>query len=94
MTPLIEEEYTPRTFAVVRDSDESGVSGTGYVLQGVVWHNGKVTVCWKTAHSSIAVYDSWEDFEFIHITSHPTNKTRIAWFTPCVLDEVVTYPQD
>lgn len=70
----------PRLFTIIRHADESGVSGTGRVLDGIVWHNGKVTVCWRTGpHSSIAVYDSFEIFKAIHIDSHPTNGTEIIW---------------
>lgn len=66
-------------FSMYRFSDASGVSGTGRVLDGVIWHNGKVTVCWRTTHSSIAVYDSWEAFSAIHVDSHPTNQTMFLW---------------
>lgn len=69
----------PRMFSMVRTADESGVSGTGRVLDGVVWSNGKVTVQWRTENSSIAVYDSFETFEAIHITPHPDNGTVIEW---------------
>lgn len=65
-----------------RNNDESGVSGTGIVLDGVVFPNGKVTVCWrcvKTNASSISVFDSFEDFTKIHIDSHPTNGTEIIF---------------
>lgn len=71
--------HEPRMFSMIRAADESGVSGTGRVLDGVVWHNGKVTVQWRTANSSIAVYDSFETFEAIHITPHPDNGTVIEW---------------
>lgn len=72
-----------RTFVLSRESDESGVSGTGEVLEGVVFHTGQVVACWKTessvGHSSIAIYESWEAFHAIHIKSHPTNQTQIRW---------------
>lgn len=77
----------PHLFTVVRHGDESGVSGTGRVLDGVMWHNGKVSVCWRTdiagtrhGFSSITIYDSFEAFKFIHIDSHPTNDTEIVWY--------------
>jgi len=76
----------PRLFSMVRESDESGVSGTGRVLDGVRFHNGMVSVCWRTdvgaaahGHTSIGVYPTWEAFEFIHISSHPTNQTKVVW---------------
>jgi hypothetical protein len=71
-------------FTMVRNADESGISGTGRVLDGVVWHNGAVTVMWRTdvdaskhGYWSSGVYPSFEAFKFIHIDSHPTNKTEI-----------------
>jgi len=75
----------PRLFTVVRNQDESGVSGTGRVLDGIVFHTGQVIVCWRTdidkhGVSSLGIYNSWEDFKFIHIDSHPSNKTEIIWF--------------
>lgn len=76
----------PKLFAIHRDTDESGVSGTGHVLDGVLFHTGQVVICWRTdveasqhGHSSLGIYPSWEAFEFIHISSHPSNKTRIDW---------------
>lgn len=72
---------SPRTFSMVRGADESGVSGTGKVLEGVQFSDGTVAVRWLTVNqaSSTAIYDSFDSFESIHIKSHPTNKTRIIW---------------
>ncbi len=73
----------PRLFTMIRTRDESQISGTGRVLDGVLFHNGKVVICWRTdtkhGYSSIGVYDSWAAFQFIHIDSHPTNGTKILW---------------
>lgn len=66
---------------MIRGGDESGVSGTGKVLEGVEFSDGTVAVRWITPNqaSSTAVYESFDSFEAIHIKSHPTNKTRIIW---------------
>ncbi|MEP0548072.1 MAG: hypothetical protein ABJF88_14145 [Rhodothermales bacterium] len=73
----------PRLFTLYRRSDESGVSGTGRVLDGVVFHNGKVVVCWRTdlrgGHSSIIIYDDWEAFEAVHVAPHPPEQTEIVF---------------
>jgi hypothetical protein len=76
----------PRLFTMRRKADASGVSGTGRILDGTLYHNGFVTICWRTdfegakhGYSSIGVYPSWDAFEFIHITSHPTNETEVIW---------------
>ena len=64
---------------MIRNADESGVSGTGHVLDGVVFHTGQVVVCWRSDRSSIATYQSYDDFKTLHIDSHPTNLTEILW---------------
>lgn len=77
MSPVPE----PRLFSLVRHADETGISGTGRVLDGVVFHNGKVVVCWRSdlhgGHSSLIVYDSWEAFEHVHVVPHPPEQTEI-----------------
>lgn len=76
----METRYTePRRFTLFREKDASGVSGVGRVLDGVVFHNGKTVVCWRTLVSSVSVYDNFEDFRFIHIDSHPDNGSVIRW---------------
>lgn len=71
------------TFSIIRKADEGGVSGIGRVLDGVIFHNGKVAICWRTenkhGYTSVAVYDSFKAFKFIHIDSHPTNNTEIIF---------------
>lgn len=79
-------ELKPRAFTVIRVNDESGVSGVGRVLDGVLFHTGQVVICWRTdveaathGFSSLGIYPSWKAFEFIHIESHPTNETQVVW---------------
>lgn len=76
----------PQMFSVYRKRDSSGVSGNGRVMDGVIFHNGWVSVCWRTdvdaaahGYSSIAVYQSFEAFRFIHIDSHPENESKIVF---------------
>lgn len=66
----------PRRFLFRRDEDESGISGTGYVAEGVQFTDGRCAVRWRTDRASVAVYDSIEDVEFIH--GH-NGKTSIVW---------------
>jgi hypothetical protein len=80
------ETTGPRTFTVVRRSDESGVSGTGRVLDGCVFHNGQVVICWRgdinsetSGYSSLAIYPCWEAFHKIHIGAHPENRTEVVF---------------
>lgn len=75
-------------FELTRRNDESGVSGTGLVLQGMVFNDGSVAVRWCTenaGHSS-TVYgpedgtSGWQKFLSIHVLSHPTNGTVIVFY--------------
>jgi hypothetical protein len=68
----------PCLFRLVRDLDASGVSGTGHVADGVVWHDGTCSVRWRTATRSTTVYDSLGDVEKIH--GHG-GATRIDWYS-------------
>ncbi len=91
----------PRLFTVIRNADESGVSGTGRVLDGIVFHNGQVVVCWRgdlqarkegsqeKGFSSVAVYPCWEAFKMIHVDAHPSNETEIVFGAEGDLDESV-----
>jgi hypothetical protein len=55
-----------KMFYLKRDSDESGISGTGRVAQGFVFDNGKVAVTWLSEHPSVTVYDSLGEVTAIH----------------------------
>lgn len=55
-----------KAFVLVRTEDESGVSGTGVVAEGVQFSSGKCVIAWVTEFRSVAVYDSIEDIVAIH----------------------------
>lgn len=65
-----------RRFNLVRNEDESGVSGTGIVAQGIQFDDGTCAMRWLTAKASTAVYDNIIDLESIH--GHG-GKTVIQW---------------
>lgn len=69
----------PRAFTMVRKKDETGVSGKGRVLDGVIFHDGKTVIYWRSDKPSIAIYNSFDEFQQVHIESHPKNKTEIIW---------------
>jgi hypothetical protein len=76
----------PRLFTLIRHTDETGVSGIGRVLDGVIFHTGQVVVCWRTdsnpekpGYSSIAVYPSWDAFLYVHVQPHPVEETEIVF---------------
>ncbi len=70
-----------RTFEMFRGEDESGVSGTGKVLEGVVFSDGPCVIRWVTELTgrSEARYDSFATFVAIHINSHVSNKTKVVF---------------
>jgi hypothetical protein len=70
------EELRPRTFALVRDHDVTGVSGTGSVADGVQWPDGTVSVRWVGPHPSTVFWNSLDDALAVH--GHGGH-TRIVW---------------
>jgi hypothetical protein len=79
----------PRLFTVIRRFDALGVSGTGRIMDGIIFHTGQVVVCWRTdidqsrpGYSSICIYPSWEAFKHIHIDPHPENQTEVLFGPP------------
>lgn len=55
-----------RKFVLEREEDESGVSGTGIVAEGVVFTNGFAVLSWLTPLTSVAVYHSIDVLERVH----------------------------
>lgn len=70
-----------RSFTLYRESDESGVSGTGVVLEGVIFSCGTCVVHWLTPapSGSIAIWGSFREFIAVHCIPHPTNKSVITY---------------
>ena len=70
-----------RTFTVCRINDESGVSGTGVVIEGITLATGQCVVHWlyPAPRGSIAIFDSISDFATVHIKPHPGNETIITY---------------
>jgi hypothetical protein len=73
---LLERRIEARRFQLKRLEDESEVSGTGFVAEGVQFSDGTCVIKWKTTTSSIGIYHS--DVEMIHIHGHG-GKTVIEW---------------
>lgn len=70
-----------RSFTLRREEDVSGVSGTGVVLEGVLFSTGVVVIHWLTPppRGSIAIFDSLEQFLSIHVAPHPENRSVLAF---------------
>lgn len=58
--------HKTQPFYLLREVDESGISGTGIVAVGVVLPSGMCVLEWTTFHSSIALYKNIADVEAIH----------------------------
>jgi hypothetical protein len=69
-----------RTFDMIRHNDESGISGTGKVLEGAIFSNGQVIVYWTSGQfHSFGFFTNFFEFYGIHIKPHPTNNTQIVF---------------
>ena len=70
-----------RSFTVCRQSDETGVSGEGVVIEGVVLASGHCIIHWlfPPPRGGIAIFDSMNDFITVHIKPHPGNRTIITY---------------
>lgn len=70
-----------RSFTVCRQHDETGVSGEGVIIEGVVLGTGQCIVHWlyPPPRGGIAIFDSMTDFIKVHIEPHPGNKTIITY---------------
>ena len=62
-------------------SDETGVSGEGVVIEGVLLATGQCIAHWlyPRPKGSIAIFDSMNDFVTVHIKPHPANRTIITY---------------
>lgn len=76
-----------KLFELRRSEDESGVSGTGTVAQGVIFDNGWCALTWLTEHTSVTFYTSIEEVVAIH--GHE-GKTRVIQIADC--DNKRVYP--
>jgi hypothetical protein len=70
-----------QTFTVARQADETGISGEGVVIEGVLLATGQCIAHWlyPRPRGSIAVFDSMNDFITVHIKPHPGNRTIITY---------------
>jgi hypothetical protein len=55
-----------KLFHLYRIKDQSGVSGTGPVVEGVQFSNGWCALRWMSSKSSMCFYQSIEEVEAIH----------------------------
>lgn len=66
-----------RRFELHRDEDETGISGTGVVVEGIEFSDGRVAMRWMVGdHRSLVTWDSIEAVRAIH--GHG-GRTRLVW---------------
>jgi hypothetical protein len=69
-------ETCPMPFALYRDQDVTGISGTGTVATGVQFDDGTAVLRWRGATPSTVLWASLDDAMKIH--GHD-GKTRLVW---------------
>lgn len=68
-----------RLFKLNRLIDETGISGTGIVAEGVCFSSGMCVLQWLTGTSSIAIYNSIESVEEVHGHGGKTVIEYVDW---------------
>lgn len=74
-----------KRFVLFRKVDESGISGPGEVLDGVVFDDGSTVVKWRISRSfghgvsNIAIFDRFEDFLTVHVESHESSSNEVRF---------------
>jgi hypothetical protein len=70
---------TQRRFVLARDVDETGISGTGIVVEGVQYSDGHVAYRWMSQWPTDQQAENMAIVERVH--GH-RGKTRIVWLDP------------
>ena len=79
-----------RVFTLIRAVDSSGISGTGRILDGIIFHTGQVVTCWRAdinaeekgvdGYSTLGIYPSFEAFLHVHVKPHPEESNKVIFF--------------
>lgn len=85
-----------RRFYLVRHEDESGVSGTGVIAEGVLFSNWKCHISWLTKHTSLGIYPDPDEMMAIH--GHD-GKTILVFVddvpcTPAAIADKIPLPEE
>ena len=80
LTMHLNKGQPERTFDMLRENDESGISGTGIVGSGFVFRDGTVAFRWDGDKASTNIYNNLDDFKAVHIDPHPGNNTRLIFY--------------
>jgi hypothetical protein len=78
-----------RRFLAYRKKDISGVSGTGYVAEGIEFHDGQVVVSWFGKHH---IFESPRDLKtWLKVHGHG-GSTKIKWIDTKSQSSISTKP--
>lgn len=78
-------------FVLQRDADVTGVSGTGVVADGVLWHDGTVALRWRGERPSTVMWGNLDDAVAVH--GHD-GRTRVVWPSDARRDDGPTTGDD
>ena len=67
-----------RRFFLERETDPTGMSGTGRVADGIEFDNGQIAMTWKKEFPSVTVFQSISTVEKLH-SHNAQDPTRIVW---------------
>lgn len=68
----------PRRFFLMRTVDETGMSGTGRVAEGVELPNGVAVMWWLVPEYCVSIYKSVKELHAIH-KHGKNNTTELVW---------------
>lgn len=68
----------PKAFVLQRDTDVTGISGTGVVAQGVEFDDGTVALRWMGKWPTSVVFHEKGIDSVLHVHGHD-GSTRIVW---------------
>lgn len=67
-----------RRFVLQRNEDETGISGTGVVAEGIEFSTGWCALSWMTSAHSVGIYPNVKELERIH--GH-NGRAVVVWLT-------------
>ena len=67
-----------RRFRLIRDEDHTGMSGTGFVAEGVEFEDGLVVLRWRTAWPTSVVFHD-RGIDSVEALHGHNGSTRIEW---------------
>jgi hypothetical protein len=89
--PSTQGAVTMRRFRLNRRTDVYGISGVGFIAEGVQFTDGRVALRWIGKYRSTAIYDNINTVAAIH--GHKGN-TEIEWYDPSPTRPQAQAPHD